>query len=644
MDKNEAIEDFLKTLRICLTNASVYFKEHPLFNKSLQDLYDKLLIIFNFLSPLKIGIAVDYLLIAENPFEKSRVYQELAAIFHRRKIKNLTIDKNTTKEELATFVLNIALPARELIIKGGIKNILSQANCPHISVDELDYSQLLKPENQNVQDKEIWSYLFEEALEENNLQKIGEFADNFKEIIKKIRPQDFIKDQELKQSIQNFLNFLKFNEEKKFKACSKEILKAIMKDKNISSAEDLKEFNIFLKDLDDADLVDSLWDEISGDADFDLLSFNLFFKLIDKRKHDHVKSLIIDEQNKGLLKVTPQIKKKVRDLFSVPKDAVYEEAYRHAFDFLLKDIVFEDNGHVFNRKNLSRNYRFVLLNLIYSQTNKAELNIIRERIISEWSDIIQDDDFEYFKYLLEVSLKRRNESEDNKVVFSELVRRISETIETKAFSNDTIFDFSYFLNNIETLTFDSFVYLDKIFKENIVNPFLLSLFFKFYPEDFNLFCDELHKRGPDIELSIKIIDAVKKIETQLGLETLKNIFSFSNNFVKIEILKTMQGLKYIDENFLLSVLAKEDYLLKREALLVLKKHEKTGNVLFDILFNIDSKFGRKNNSIIENMMLVDELGLIECKSSLMQLARRPFFWNINLRRKASEILSKWNAK
>jgi hypothetical protein len=58
MDVNEKYSDFLKSLRIAVANSSVYFKEHPVFIKSVQQLKTKIDDILTFASSIKINIAM----------------------------------------------------------------------------------------------------------------------------------------------------------------------------------------------------------------------------------------------------------------------------------------------------------------------------------------------------------------------------------------------------------------------------------------------------------------------------------------------------------------------------------------------------------------------------------------------------------
>jgi hypothetical protein len=66
-----------------------------------------------------------------------------------------------------------------------------------------------------------------------------------------------------------------------------------------------------------------------------------------------------------------------------------------------------------------------------------------------------------------------------------------------------------------------------------------------------------------------------------------------------------------------------------------------GTVL-NLLFKIPSPFGTKNKFLIENMQIVYELGFTEAAEGIRDLSGKRFFWNIQLRNKAKQILKEWN--
>ncbi len=54
MDKEQAINEFLKSLRVALTNSLAYPKDHPYFQECVNAFRDKAAQLFAFISPIKV--------------------------------------------------------------------------------------------------------------------------------------------------------------------------------------------------------------------------------------------------------------------------------------------------------------------------------------------------------------------------------------------------------------------------------------------------------------------------------------------------------------------------------------------------------------------------------------------------------------
>ena len=98
MNKEEALNDFLKGLHIVLSNASAYPKDHPYFKKSVEDFKQKADTLLAFLNPIRINVAAESLFVDERYWEKAIVYVELARVFHLHKIKYFEIKQGVCLE------------------------------------------------------------------------------------------------------------------------------------------------------------------------------------------------------------------------------------------------------------------------------------------------------------------------------------------------------------------------------------------------------------------------------------------------------------------------------------------------------------------------------------------------------------------
>mgnify|MGYP001613270536 CR=1 FL=1 len=207
MDKEEALSEFLRGFRIIINNASAYPKDHPYFVKSVDTFKQKVGALFLFLNPIKIDIAPGSLFMDGRFLQKNPLYIDLASMFHLRKIKSIEFKQGLSTQELVDFLSLVSLPIREILKRGGLGNILPADNTRHFSVTELDYSELLRDGQEET--KDIWGYLFKEAMEASDTDKVNRLADNFEEIVGKFQAKYFLEDGELRENTCNFLNYLK---------------------------------------------------------------------------------------------------------------------------------------------------------------------------------------------------------------------------------------------------------------------------------------------------------------------------------------------------------------------------------------------------------------------------------------------------
>lgn len=211
MDKQLALNDFVNGLHMAFNNAA-YFRGHPYLIKSMQEFKQKTEAVFSFLEPVKICITPHALAIDETTWEKQDFHVRLADALHHRKIKSIEFKSGLTVEELVAFLSVLSLPPKEILKSGGIRNILDNKVCPHITAEELDYSQFLYGEGEEV--KDVWVYLLKEMVAKKDTQKISEIADNFGSITGKLTDKDFFDDEQIQSNISHFLAYLKENQKR----------------------------------------------------------------------------------------------------------------------------------------------------------------------------------------------------------------------------------------------------------------------------------------------------------------------------------------------------------------------------------------------------------------------------------------------
>lgn len=637
MDKEEALNEFLKGLRIVLNNASAYNKEHPYFVKSVEIFKQKTDALFGFLNPIKVGFTPDSLFIDGKFLTKLQLYLELASIFHVRKIKNLEIRQGVSLDALVDFLSLVAQPPREILKQGGIQNILEKGKSAHLAVELLDYSQLLKDVGE--ESKNVWTYLFKNAVTNEDAEQVNEFADNFSGIIGKFRAKDLIEDQKVWESINNFIFYVKVKQSAKFGHCAKSLIKYILREKSISQDEKINKLKEFFQNMEKDDLGDLLFDEILKEEEFDYSGFQIFSRLVSEDTHKQMVPKLVNRIRAEGLNNNPKIRKKIRELFSGIDLSHISVFYRDAlYSFIDSD--FLESGFSFEPKQVEINYYYILLNLVAEENDRHKLELIAKSLSKEFYNLAKDRKLKHLTTLLEVLDRKLKEDPSLGNVLEEIKKSATVFIENLAFEKASVSGLENLIESLHRSYLGFDYYCEKMFKEGIVNPYVLRLFLKFFSDDLVVFYKYLENRHADLDFIEKVVKALSAVDYPLSLEILKNIFYFSNQIIKVEVLKTMYNLSQEDNDFLLSVLQEGGLLLKKESMRILNKNDDSRKKALDKLFLIPSPWGKKNKVLVENIIVAEDLGVVEAKDYLVSFSKKPFFWNRNLRRKAREALNR----
>jgi hypothetical protein len=641
MDKEEAIVEFLKGLRICLNNASVYFKEHPFFVKSVNEFKSKIDSLLKFIDPIRVNFTPDSLLIAGIPYAKSQLFTELAAFFHIRKIKSIELREGLTIDELLDFLSAIALAPKEILKRGGAQNIIDVEHNAHCFVEQLDYSQLLGSAGEEA--KDVWMYLFGEAAQANDAQKIQNCVDNFGSVVGSLNVRDLAGDEELKKNICNFLSCLKDSQKEDYEKCSKEMFKAVFKHKDAIDPEQVEKIKAMFKGLSQDQFADLLLDGIAKDDNFDALSLQLFSRLAgEERAQGIFTSFAAKASAKDAVKDDPRMQKRVRDLLSGPDTQSVSEGYRHILASLLKDISFE-KGVFFDRSQLHVNYRYILLTILDDEQKQDSLELVVSKLVAEWGNIVNDRDMVYLHSLCDIVRRKKKADPASAALFAELDKRMADFIEHMLWEEHPLAEIDYLAESLERSSSGMDLFLDRIFEQERLSPAALKLFFRSFPENTQEFYKRLEARRVDIDFLNRLIHGLKGLDPKAALEALVKVYRLVNEVIQVEILKIMQLLPEINAVFALSVLYKSDARLKKEALGILIRDAQLRRQAIAALLGIPSPLGMKNRQLIENIGLCLEAGLKESVDYLEFLKSRRFFWNRGLRQEAENALEKLNA-
>ena len=640
MTKDEAIIEFFKGLRVAFNNALAYRKEHPFFVKSAANFKESIDDLFAFISPIKIGVTQKSLFLDERFWENLSLYAEIASLLHIRKIKSIEFRSGLSVDELVDFLSTISMPKKEVMRLGGVQNILNPAKYPHLTIEELDYSSLLKDGGEEVAD--IWIYFFKSAVAEADTGKINEFADNFGDVIKKFRVTDLLVDDEFRGSLYNFISYLKDKEKERYLNCNKELLKWVMQDKNVLQDKNLDKIKLFFKDLGDEDFVNVLEEQILNNASFDYLSFAVFSRLIEEHRNKDISVTLEDRmRNSEALKTSHNLRKRIREIFTSADTAAIPSLYRHALFSLAKDIPHEDVFSL-DAVSLRDNYRYILLNLLILERDGKRLNNICERIIQECDKAIAERNWSFLKIFWQALEEKLKEEQRPPLLFEDLERKIANFVEEEVIDGSLAEDpeKEFLLENLKMTLLNADDYLRKIFSEGRINSYLLQLFFRFFPDHFQEFLNALETKHADIEFLSRLMMSLERVDESFSRGILKTIFRSSNNVIKIEVLRTYRRLSIRDFDFLFSILRGREIFLKKEIISLFIGEGDAEKKALGILFSIPSPFGMNNRRLIEHIALVEDAKLTQAKEWLINLSNRPFLWNRKLRKRCAQALGK----
>lgn len=642
MNKEEALEEFIKGLRTAFNNALAYPNRHPYFIKSVEEFKYKIEALLNFLNPIEVNITPESLFIDERYWVKPLTSVELAKILHQRKIKKIEIRPGLSTNELADLLSALALSPKDIIKDGGLGAILKKAKAKHIFVEELDYSGLLNSQGQE-ESQDIWRYLFKGAVSGKNVDKINEFADDFFGSLKNIRAKDIITDKDLKEDLVKFLLFLKENNKEKFSKCSSELFNYLVNSQDALSDEDMQSLKILFEGLNENDFAQMLWFNLSKEESLDPLFFR-FFSTISEGigVHKIADSLSAGVKPKISFKRGPSLVKNVQSLLLSTDSQGLSPVYRNMLSSLLADISSSEDFY-FDPGELLTNYCFVLLNMLDKESDPRREKFIIARLKKEWDFISRKKDYEYIKYIMQVIKSKQAKETAAAEELAVLEGKVLDLIEESIWDEVSDINLDFLAGELIKSRKGSQFYFNKMFAEEKINACGLGLFFKFFPSQLGLFYSEVEAKRNNLELLSRIVRVVSKMDADLSLPILKSIYSFSNEIIKAEILKGMQGVSQFDAAFLLSVLEGNSRTLKKEALKALSRNKESEKTGVRILLGIRNFWGRKNNIILENMSIVGELGLKENAEYLLPFTKMNLFWHASLKKKARNILEslKW---
>jgi hypothetical protein len=641
MNKEETLKDFLNTLKISFKNASIYGADHPAFSNSITRLQQRIEMLFKFFIPITLGFTSRSVYMDGRFWEKGQLFLELAKIFHFRKLKSIEIHEGVTDDELVYFITRLSISPRDVIKRGGPNKILEEEELLHLNFEELDYSELLKGEGEEI--KEIWLVILQEALETKDDQKILELADTFEKVIKAFELEEITESDDVVEAMSEFFSYLEKLNPEKFKECAKEFVRTIMRHRKILEDPESVKLEKIAQNFKEKDLASTIWEELLTDENFDSLNFNIFSTLIQQDKQEGISHFMANIFRKSEpLRSNPKITNKMEELLADSSSPMISEIYRNTLATLLKEISFKEEL-AFREDVLSMNYRFMLLNLLEKEKNPTEFMALLKKIFEEWENISEQKDYEFLKAVYDI-LKSKKEELSKNPDYIKMNNKIVNFIERRILEGELSFYFEFFVNSIDKSTFDVNVYLDRLFTDGNVTPYTVKAFFNFFKEYLFYFNLNLDQYSSDTKLIDKLISSLGMIDSAISHVTLKTIFQSGERGTKIKVLQAMQNLSTYDNKFLLPIIKSKDFQLKSEVFVTLMGDGNIRDEILQKLLSFPSPFGIRNKRLHENLTLVEKKEVTAAKPYLIALSERKNIWNKKLRQRTKIILEKWNAE
>jgi len=640
MDNISIYDDFLKNLKTAITNISVYFKDHPIVIKSINDLKENIDKIFSSASVLKIGITADYLTIGKHCLKGEKVYRDTAIFFHLRKVKNIEFKKEVSSGELQSFLEQTSFSPGDILARGGLAGILQKDRILNIIVKNLDYSQLLTGEGKEC--KDIWVNLLNDNFAQNNIQEIKELTKFSHNVLSGISVNDLVQDDRKREVIAKFFTYLQGADKNKFFEDSKDLSRSILNSETSFSPDSTLKLKNFLENIDAKGISEVLLERFQGKEKFNPLSLNLFAKIISEGKHENIASFLVEKIiSEEKIKSDPNTINNIKQLFVLSGNLKVSEVYKRNLLSVFNGISPEGNIH-FDRKQLEDNYRRILFELFLLEKDEEKLKIVIDSILLEIKREIDDNKFVYIQTFVDLIGKKQVADNSFDDFFKDTYEKVAHFIEKIVLKRG-----GQFLNRkcakiVKAANIKPEDYLEMIFNEQEFNPNVLVLFFRIFPENIKQFYVYLNKSLFNIILMKKVVDGLGVVEVAQSSEVLKYIFKKSGDFIKNEVLKIMGKIVFFDKDFVFTVIQTGNFIQRKQTLSILLKNPDSLKTAARILLEIKNPFGINGRLIKENLQIVSAILFKESYEYVYALSKYRFFWNKDIRELANKILRKYD--
>ncbi len=633
---DDKYQQFFKSFKVALTNGSFYQAGHPKFLSAVKDLKEKLGVLVNKDEALSIRIRQDALIIDEKEFNDDAFCQDLAGSLHLKKIKTISLAKDVPVNELAVFLLKVAANREEVMAAGGMRKILEEAGVRKVSIELLDYSQLMKGAGEEV--KNAWDYLWEldRAEAEPDGDALKRFSVKFKQAVDQFGVKELLGDPASSRQLLATLSLLKEKDQDLLVKALGDLGRGILQGTQLTFSGDREKIAELFRALPPEDIRDLLLEVFVSEQNAEPASFQLFSSLISSQARKESAALVGASGQDSKVSLNAG---KVKDLLdSLKSDTVtadyLKDLMRHMPASRPTPEVFFDYDHLYD------NYRLILLDLLARETKPQKLELILARIAAQ----LKEPSLKNLEYFLQFKTIYDERIQDNTLadVLTVKSHEIWAFAEKEHFHYKDASRFCFLTEVLNTSCLDEVYYLDKIFDEKQYNELSLRLFFQFFPNEILEFCARLDLKQNEEGFVDSLVDMLAGINDSLSLEVLTHIFQKASLVRKMALLDKLKSFSTFDREFLLRVIRTDNFALRRKAVAVAAEFPELRAEIARTLFSAHYYFSFSNRTLLDDLEILSEVYIPEVRPYLIKLSKDILFWNRKLKAKAKQILESYH--
>lgn len=634
----------LNRFKIVLSDVEIYSAHHQIFLQSLEEFKRLLEVIFVVHHSLEIAAAPKYIVVNSVKLEKDPLYVRLANFLHHRTIKNLRIDPGATLEELKFLVEKLSMNPKEVLRQGGAHNLFKKGALAHISVEVLDYTEMLKSTQE---DMDIWNYLLNQSVDEKNPELLAGMMKNFSSKIKKMPIKEIMSSVEARESLGKFLTYLEKNDYEAFQAGLSSLLESIIaqgqRPNELALPANFKMLISSLEPIDLAEVIIKRWGASQGDEHAFVDWYDVLF---EEKIHETI-AFCINKKIESHLAVQLNLKR---------LKVIYEQLKNHPgrwsqkyyvpvlsgwVDLLSKAEIFHYDSSEFKPR-----YHEALLSLLFIEESMESVDKIIDFIIFELesSENSDEEKIHLLQRVCRIFQTSKTTESAAHLALQRLRVFVGKFIDQWILEGKKTPEIDYFIEVFSRGGQNSQAYLDKFFSEREPNPVILRMFLKFFPQEVAKLIEGIHDKLSDQHFLLKLIMLLSRSEDKVAFEIYKAIFQSSSAYVKMEVLKEMEQLQDHDFPFLLKVLS-DKYLsstIREQCLHNLSKDPGSRIDAVRVLLSDAGPYWRSKSELIENIRMIGRQRMKEATTQLNYIKNRRVFWfNWHESNEAALVLERW---